>query len=415
MLSGNRIFRIGTRVSRNRIVACALLVLLLASVSLATVRGADNDENPVAIGFVGADGATSIVESTIRESAEGLVSYSTGAGVPAEPLGHSLVRLTNQKRTTRGLPPLKAAWELMDSAQFHSDWMADHDCFAHTCSGETGWVTRIENAGYLNHSYLGENIAAGYTSSSAVIEAWMDSPGHRDNMLSVDFREAGGAYAFSGSAYYYHYWTLDLGARNDAQGNAFYPVVIDEEAWSTTSLSVDLYVYGQGWATEMRFRNEGETWSPWESFSCEKTWRLSAGGGSPATVYAQIKRGATVLESSDSIHLDMPLRVVPDSVVFLSAQGSTPTVPAQYKVTIDTWADWTASADEGWIRLSDAAGSGPSTLLVHLEGFPTVVGRHTGMITVEALGTSDEVWVTLVVTSGSLVQSHVPLTTRDQG
>jgi len=375
---------IGRRVSKNRIVACTLLMLLLASAGLPTVRGADGDENPVAIGFVGADGTTSVTESTLSESDEGLVSLSAGAGVPNEPRGHALVRLTNQKRAKRGLPPLKAASELMDSAQFHSDWMANHDCFAHTCSGEPYWVTRIENAGYLNHTYLGENIAAGYSSSGAVIDAWMDSPGHRDNMLSVDFREAGGGYAFSGSGYYYHYWTLDLGARNGAQGNAFYPVVVNGEAWSTTSLSVDLYVYGQGWATEMRFRNACGTWAVWESSSCNKAWTLSASSGSPATVYAQVRRGSTVLESSDSIYLDLPLRVAPDSLVFLSVQGSAPTMPAEYGMNIDTFAAWTARADQGWIKLSKAAGSGQSTVVVYLAGFPTTVGTRTGTTTVDS-------------------------------
>jgi uncharacterized protein YkwD len=414
MLSSNGVLRIGREVSRNRIVACTLLLLLLASASLATVGGADGDENPVAIGFIGPDGTTSITESTLSDSDEGSVSVSAGAGVPDEPQGHALVRLTNVKRTSRGLSPLKAASELMDSAQFHSDWMASHDCFAHTCAGESDWVTRIENAGYLNYAYLGENIAAGYTSSGAAVDAWMNSPGHRDNMLSVDFREAGGGYAFSGSAYYYHYWTLDLGARNDGQGNAFYPVVVDGEAWSTTSLSVDLYVYGQDWATEMRFRNAGETWSAWESFSRDKAWTLSTSDGSLATVFAQMRRGSTVLESSDSIYLDLPLRVSPDSLVFLSVKGSTPTVPAEHGVNIDTWANWTASADQDWIKLSQAAGSGQSTVVVYLEGFPTAEGIHTGTITVDAGGMSVDVQVTLSVTSGSLEQSHVPLTTRAQ-
>jgi uncharacterized protein YkwD len=414
MTSRNGASRIVRRVSRRRIVVSALLVLLLASISMATVRGADGDENPAAIGFIDADGTTSVTQTVVHDSAEDLISSSAGAGVPGEPWGHALVRLTDQKRAKQGVAPLKAASELMDSAQYHSDWMADHDCFAHTCSGETDWVTRIVKAGYSNYTYLGENIAAGYTSPGEVIEAWMDSPGHRNNMLNAEFREAGGAYAFSGSAYYHHYWTLDLGARNDAQDNPFYPVVIDGEAWSTTSLAANLYVYGQGWATEMRFRNEGETWSAWESFSAEKRWTLSTSSGSPATVWAQIRRGSTVLESSDSIYLDLPLGVTPDSLVFLSVQGSEPTIPIGYGVYIDTWADWTGSADQGWIRLSQGAGTGQSTVAIHLEGFPTAEGTHTGTITIKALGMSVEVQVTLAVTSGSVEQSHVPLMTRDQ-
>jgi uncharacterized protein YkwD len=411
--------RIGSQVrsrtaSEYRVLACLFLVLLLASVSLNPVGGADGDPNPVAIGFIGLDGVTSITESTYDGSAEDSISFGAGSGVPSEPLGHALVHLTNQERTSRGLPPLKAAFELMDSAQFHSDWMADHDCFAHTCSGEPDWVSRIGNAGYSNYSSLGENIAAGYPSSAAVIDAWMDSPGHRANMLSADFREAGGGYAFSGTAYYHHYWTMDFGARTDAQGNPVYPVVINGEGWSTTSLYVDLYVHGQGWATEMRFRNEGGAWSAWQPFSPTKVWKLSTSSGSPATVYAQIRRGSVVLESSDSIYLDVHLSVVPETLVFLLVQGSGSTTPAEYELSIDASGGWVASADQAWIKLSAASGSDEATVTVYLEGFPTSVGTYTGTITVEGQGISVDVAVTLAVTSEALQQSHVPLLTSEQ-
>jgi uncharacterized protein YkwD len=402
-------------VSENRVLACLCVVLLLASLSLSPVGGADGDPIPVAIGYVSPDGDTSITESTYDGLAEGATGFGAGSEVPSEPLGHALVHFTNQERARQGLPPLKAAFELGDSAQFHSAWMAEHDCFAHTCSGEPDWVTRIENAGYSNYSCLGENIGAGYSSSAGVIEAWMDSPGHRANMLSADFREAGGGYAFSGTAYYYHYWTLDFGARNDAQGNPVYPVVINGEAWSTTSFYVDLYVHGQGWATEMRFRNEGGEWSAWQSFSPTRAWKLSTSSGSPATVYAQIRRGSVVLESSDSIHLDVHLSVMPKSLVFLFVQESASTTPAEYQMSIDASGDWVASADQDWIRLSEAAGSEQATVTVHLAGFPTGVGTHTGTITVEGQGISVDVPVTLAVTSEPLQQSHVPLLTSEQG
>jgi hypothetical protein len=304
---------------------------------------------------------------------------------------------------------LKAASELKTSAQYHSNWMANHDCLSHKCPGEPDWVTRIVNAGYVNYSQLAENIAGGYLSANDAIVAWMGSTDHRKNMLHPDFREAGGGYAYSGTAYYHHYWTMDFGARNDAQGNPVYPVVINNEAWSTNSLTVQLYVYGQGWANEMRFRNAGGTWSAWMPYRSSKAWTLSSQSGSPAVVYAQLRRGPTVLESSDSIHLNLPPTISPDYLLFLWVQGSGATIPGEYSVDIGTGASWSASANRGWIKLSDSTGSGNATVHIHVEGFPTSVGTYTGKITVVAAGMSSEADVTLVVTGDALERSHVPL------
>ena len=397
-----------------------LLLSLLAVAAVATgvspSWGADGEGTPLALGWIRSDGATDIAEFTGEEPLEGAVLQATTYGAPREPLGHRLVRLTNAKRVNRGLSPLKVSSELQQAAKFHSNWMATHDCFAHKCPNEPDWVARIQNAGYLNYVSLAENIAAGYSSASAVVDAWMDSPGHRANMLNAGLREAGGGYAFSQTAYYQRYWTLDFGARNDAQGDPVYPVVINNEAWSTTSLDVDLYVYGDGWATEMRFRNEGGTWSAWQPLRCTKAWKLSAENGSPAVVYAQVRAGSTVVESSDSIHIPPPPVVSPSYLLFLSEQGSTPTTPVEYLMTIDSQSSWNASADRAWIKLSDTGGpSGSSVVSAHLEGFPTSVGSYAGTITVEALGMPVEVTVVLAVSGGTLQQSHVPLLSREQG
>lgn len=383
--------------------AVCLLVLLLLMLGVAPSWGEEGPGTPLALGYINSDGETGLVEFVAAEPLQEDLVAATALGVPAEPPGHQLVRLTNVERANNGLPPLKAASELMNSAQYHSDWMATYNCFAHNCPGEPDWVTRIVNAGYVNAQALGENIAAGQGSASAAVQAWMNSPDHRANMLSDAFREAGGGYAYSGSAYYHRYWTMDFGARN-----AVYPVVINGEAWSTTSLQVQLYVHGQGWAQEMRFHNEGGAWSAWEPYSCDKAWTLSMQSGSPATVYAQIKRGSTTLENTDSIHLDVPLTVVPTTMVFLWAQGSPGTIPAEYKMSIETYEGWTATADAGWIKLSQGAGTGPATVTVYLAGFPTGVGTHSGTITVVSLQMVVEVQVTLCVTDKALQQGHVP-------
>ena len=404
------------RPSRSYSIGLALgcLTILLLSVGVQSSWGEAGTGTPLALGYIDSDGQTSIVEFVAEETLQEEPASATPLGVPAEPQGHKLVRLTNAKRANQGLPPLKAASELTEAAQFHSNWMASHDCFAHKCPGEPDWVQRIGNAGYVNYVGLGENIAAGYASAKDAVQAWMNSEGHRANMLNSDFREAGGGYAYSASSEYHHYWTMDFGVRNDGQGDPVYPVVINGEAWSTTNLDVQLYVYGQGWAQEMRFSNDGHTWSSWEDYSCDKTWTLSMGSGSPATVHSQIKRGSTVLESMDEIHLDIHLRVNPTTLVYLWSKGSADTVPVEYELGIDTSDSWTAVPDQDWIKLSQSSGTGQATVNVYLylEGFPTGAGIRSGTIIVQTPQVTVEVQVTLCVTNEALQEGHMPLTAR---
>jgi hypothetical protein len=230
-------------------------------------------------------------------------------------------------------------------------------------------------------------------------------------MLNPDFRETGGGYKFLTDSDYHYYWTMDYGTRNDV-----YPVVINNEAWFTNNLDVQLYVYGQGWADEMRFSNNaGVTWSAWMPYQPSKAWTLSGDNGTPAVVYAQVRQGSTVLESSDSIHINLPPEVSPDQVLFLSVQGAQPTTPAEYWIDIDTSGNWTASANQSWIKLGQYSGSGDASVRAWVQGFPTSLPTYTGTITVVAFGLSSEVQVTLVVTDGPLQENHVPVSSKDQG
>jgi len=393
---------------RAQFVMCLIGVVALAA-GVSPLWGADGEGTPLALGFVRLDGTTGIAEFTSDEYLAEAIPEETLLGAPAEPPAHQLVRLTNVKRVNKGLPPLKAAAELMQSSQYHSNWMANHNCFEHVCPGEADWVTRIVNAGYVNYSHLAENIAAGYMTANAAVEAWWNSPGHQANMLNPDFRETGGGYKFKAATKYHYYWTMDYGTRNDV-----YPVVINNEAWLTNNLDVQLYVYGQGWSDQMRFRNEGGTWSAWVPYQPTKAWTLSSDNGTPAVVYAQLRQGSTVLESSDSIHINLPPRVLPEQVLFLSVQGSDPTTPVEYRVDIETSGNWTASANQSWIKLGQYSGSGDATVRVWVEGLPPSSGTYTGKITVVAFGLSAEVRVMLVVTSEPLQENHVPVSTKDQ-
>lgn len=407
MASPGRLLRgFGSIPRRVQLIVCLIGVAALTA-GVSPLWGADGEGTPLALGFVRLDGTTDVTEFASDEVLTEAILEETPLGAPAEPRAHQLVRLTNVKRVNNGLPPLKAAAELMQSAQYHSNWMANHNCFAHVCPGEADWVTRIVNAGYVNYTHLAENIAAGYTTANAAVQAWWNSSGHRANMLNPDFRETGGGYKFLTDSDYHYYWTMDYGTRNDV-----YPVVINNEAWLTNDLDVQLYVYGQGWASQMRFRNEGGTWSAWMPYQSTKAWTLSSDNGTPAVVYAQIRQGSTILESSDSIHINPPPEVSPDQMVFLSVNGSGTTVPTEYWLDIYTSGNWTASASPSWIKLGQTSGSGDATVKVWLQGFQP---PYTGTITVVAFGLSTQVQVTVAVTDGPLQENHVPVSSKDQG
>jgi len=239
-----------------------------------------------------------------------------------------VVELVNQERWTYNnlqLPPLKQVDELHTAAETHTSNMTTRDFFMH-CDPDTGSTpgSRALAAGY-GSSYVSENIAAGYPTPSAVVAGWMGSSGHRANILSTTWREIGVGYVYQSSdqpnvrqsatgncpwSYtsgpWYRYWTQNFGYRQ-------FPVVIDREAYETTTTSVDLYVYGEGWAQQMRFSNDGSTWTAWETYTPNRSWTLSTGNGTK-TVYAQVRNGTMVYLASDTILLNSLCTGHPDTI-----------------------------------------------------------------------------------------------------
>jgi hypothetical protein len=101
-----------------------------------------------------------------------------------------LVDLANKDRADNGLLALRVSDELEDAARLKAQHMAEEEYFAHTSpDGVTPWYWFIE-AGY-EFSAAGENLAVHYTDSEDVEDAWMDSPGHRANILNAGFTEIG--------------------------------------------------------------------------------------------------------------------------------------------------------------------------------------------------------------------------------
>jgi uncharacterized protein YkwD len=96
------------------------------------------------------------------------------------------VCLINRERAVRGLPALHASRRLNRSAQGWTNAMVGGDFFSHGAN----FAGRISAVGF-NWSSAGENIAAGYATPRAVVNGWMASTGHCENILNPRFREVG--------------------------------------------------------------------------------------------------------------------------------------------------------------------------------------------------------------------------------
>lgn len=94
--------------------------------------------------------------------------------------------------------------QLAAAAKAHNDYMARHRCFSHQCPAEISLGQRVTNAGYRWRG-VAENIAAGSRDCSGSVKQWMNSAGHRRNILG-NYREVGCAVA-NCNCNFGKYWT----------------------------------------------------------------------------------------------------------------------------------------------------------------------------------------------------------------
>ena len=122
-------------------------------------------------------------------------------GTLPSPLKFQVIEAVNMERAKMALAPLSAKIDLETSAQKHAEDMKARDFFSHENPDGLRSNDRIKKTGYgvINAQecrcrykvFLGENLAKGQTSVSQVIEEWMNSPSHREAMLSRDYDEVG--------------------------------------------------------------------------------------------------------------------------------------------------------------------------------------------------------------------------------
>ncbi|MEV0895201.1 CAP domain-containing protein [Actinoplanes sp. NPDC049802] len=111
-------------------------------------------------------------------------------------------RLINIERGNNGCAALTVNDQLTAAARGHSAWMAQTGTFSHTGSGGSTFATRVKAAGYAQPS--AENIAYGYRTAAEVVNGWMNSSGHRANIVNCKSKTVGVGVVFSadGTPYY---------------------------------------------------------------------------------------------------------------------------------------------------------------------------------------------------------------------
>ncbi len=112
-----------------------------------------------------------------------------------------VVRLVNEIRVKNGLNPLTEDWELSRVARYKSRDMKNNNYFSHTSPTYGSPFNMMKSFG-IKYKTAAENIAKGQATPQAVVNAWMNSAGHRANILNSSYTKIGVGYVKSGN-----YWT----------------------------------------------------------------------------------------------------------------------------------------------------------------------------------------------------------------
>ena len=112
-----------------------------------------------------------------------------------------VLELVNIERARAGVAPLRLSEELTERANIRAEEIVE--LFSHTRPDGTSCFTVFQG---LNYRTCGENIAAGSSTPAEVVDQWMNSPGHRANILNGNFKYLGLGYCYDENGEYDHYW-----------------------------------------------------------------------------------------------------------------------------------------------------------------------------------------------------------------
>lgn len=124
---------------------------------------------------------------------------SSNGGSSASSVVDRVIELTNEQRRRNGVPPLRFSAQLTAAAQTHTNLMVQFDRMDHNLPGEPSLGERVSRTGY-RWSSIAENIAHGQQTPEDVVNSWMNSSGHRANLLNPAYQDIGVGFANG-------YWT----------------------------------------------------------------------------------------------------------------------------------------------------------------------------------------------------------------
>lgn len=108
--------------------------------------------------------------------------------------------------------PLTLDNQLNAASDKHAVDMATYNYFSHTGRDNAQPWDRMTREGYVWRA-AGENIAAGYATTRAVVDGWLRSEGHCKNIMSANFKNVGVGYGYTTTSTYKHYWVTDFGTK----------------------------------------------------------------------------------------------------------------------------------------------------------------------------------------------------------
>ena len=127
------------------------------------------------------------------EKSKGARPGATKGEKPVDPIAAALLEAHNRVRENDGKTPLKLSEKLTQAAAAHAKDMAEHHTGGHVGSDKSTVADRVKRTGYA-YVVVGENVADGQKTVLEVMTGWLESPGHRENIMA-DFTEMGGARA----------------------------------------------------------------------------------------------------------------------------------------------------------------------------------------------------------------------------
>lgn len=197
------------------LIACALALFLSIGVTPLSVEAATTQYHTVVSGDTlwkiavkYQVGCTELINMNTQLQNPDLIYPGMKISIPNQSSGRAfeleVVRLVNIERAKYGLKPLSENWELSRVARFKSNDMADRRYFSHTSPTYGSPFTMMKNFG-IRYTSAGENIAMGQRSAAEVMKGWMNSPGHRKNILNSSFTQIGVGYGVNSNGT--PYWT----------------------------------------------------------------------------------------------------------------------------------------------------------------------------------------------------------------